>query len=231
MHETLKCPVCPRENLNPELTVCPNCGTDLMPLQRLHGIPRQCFNHALTAHAQGDLHTALGHAACAVSLDKDFTPGRILLGKLLWHLGQREAAVTHWRAVLERDPENQQAHDLLAGVQTQKKPQRRAQVRKRAMALVAGLLIASATLSTLVALSRHRHSTKARLAVQVDMTGRLAEQFGAYREAHPWTATQIQELQTELARLKHELAAYERQAARDTLLRLNQFFTTENTEK
>lgn len=109
----MDCPVCPITDLPSEAHTCPNCGTDLTPVLRISELADQCFNEGLTRATKGEYHRALETLLAGLVFDRVPTRFRLLIGKTLWHMDRPQEAVTQWRQVLDGEPSNAEASELI----------------------------------------------------------------------------------------------------------------------
>jgi hypothetical protein len=183
----LKCPVCPFQGIEPSAEKCPQCGTDLAPLQRIRGLAARFYNEALQDYGSGDVAAAVAKVNASVAIDANFPQARVLLGKLLWRQGHFKAALDQWEAVSKSDPLRQDADRLVSTAWNEMQSRRRQRLVTAAVpaailvVVVAGaLLIAARTGRTMTArTSALRHEVgEARLA-----TTRLSDSL-AQRRMH-----------------------------------------------
>lgn len=124
LRHIMDCPVCPRTDLPSEAQTCPNCGTDLAPVLRISELADQCFNEGLTRATKGEYHQALEKLLAGLVFDKMPTRFRLLIGKTLWHMDRPQEAVTQWRQVLDDEPSNLEANELIRFAQKELRKKR-----------------------------------------------------------------------------------------------------------
>ena len=109
----MKCPVCPQSDIPDGAAECPSCGTDLLPIQRVRELAKGRFNEAVRLVDIGAFDSACARLAAAIVEDNSFVQARTLLGKLLWRLGQADAAVRQWQQATALAPEDEEIRGLL----------------------------------------------------------------------------------------------------------------------
>jgi tetratricopeptide (TPR) repeat protein len=109
----MNCPVCPRTDIPSLATACPNCGVNLVPLNRPNELARDRFNEAVRMARSSQTTLAICHANAALSIDERFVPARKLLGKLLWKKDSRREAIEQWEQAAALDQDDKEISRLL----------------------------------------------------------------------------------------------------------------------
>jgi len=143
----IDCPVCPRKNIPPENSSCPQCGVDLAPLRRVRQLGGSFYQDAKHHLDQGDRDAAVRSLDLAVSLHgvAASIPAALLLAKLMIDSGKSRWAAALLEKVIVADPDNEEARELLAAEAplTREKPGSRSALRI-ALAVVAILAVVAA---------------------------------------------------------------------------------------
>lgn len=109
----MNCPVCPRRDVPANALSCPNCGADLTPLRRLDELADRFFNQGLALFEKGEYNQALEKMIVAYEFSREPEQVRVVIGKILWHLGRPREALAQWREVLARNPHHEEAKQLI----------------------------------------------------------------------------------------------------------------------
>lgn len=195
----LKCPVCPYHDIDPDAEKCPQCNTDLRPLQRVRSLARRFYNDALRAHERGDAEAAIAAAEASLAVGPECPQALILLGKLRWARGECDAALDRWRRALALSPGDAKIAGLIAEARER---MRRRSVRRTALWLssVAGaiLLLVGLTLVPASAARRREFRTREGFEGQLDSSraglAASARMFEAYRSRFTHSDSELAQL-------------------------------------
>lgn len=211
----MDCPVCPCVDIPDDAQVCPSCGVDLKPLLRVRELGAAEYNEALRLAGVGATEAAISRAAAALALDDRLVPARVLLGKLLWNLGEAQAAQAQWQQALPLAGDNAELQALMASAR-----QKLARQRRLRMAVPLGGLLVLALLALAAAMPFRAFGARLdQLTAQVEgdvieaqakIEG-LSQQLAAYRASHSHTDEEFAGLGAQAAQRKQEAEALARE--------------------
>jgi flagellar motor protein MotB len=135
------CPICPAENLPQDVSLCPRCGADLSPLQRIRALPRALAEEGVALARSGDVDSAVERLLGAATLGWQPTLARSVLATILWRAGRREDGIRLLRRTRESDPSDRRVARLaVAAERSLKRQQRRTAIIGGAIAIAVATL-------------------------------------------------------------------------------------------
>lgn len=113
----IKCPICPADNIPSDSKVCPGCGADLSPIQRIRELATTQYNDAVRFAELGATDSAISRLMSALTINEQFIEARKLLGKLFWKKKCFREATEQWKQALAIATDDKQIKDLLLAAQ------------------------------------------------------------------------------------------------------------------